>query len=910
MKLRRPITNFKSAAQQKTKPAFWNFDSSSNFGSEDARFLELKAYYSRPSGKGRFGKRPLSFAVDQNGYSNDSTSNSSDSGIDFNSYESQLSWCSEDAHLGRSSSISNLSSASNSLPPQFVNPYAKKELVLKTETKLEPINNLGNEGSIVNLLDISNTARLLMPEKAQIVPQSMRMSPDSSDQVVNMVTQSPLLGLGSHSPNSNSPTSSTLSPPIKRPRFSYLPQPNCGKGTGLKLRNQNQANRGSIGKRLPPGTTPTLSSALSSVSRDGRVQLQIVSQPEEQHRARYQTEGSRGAIKDRKGNGFPTVKLVGYDKPATLQIFIGTDQGKLSPHMFYQACKVTGKSSTPCIEKKVEGTIVIEIEFEPSKDMVISCDCVGILKERNVDVEQRFPFHHAAQSRKKSTKCRMVYRTTIINAQGMEETLQLSSSPILCTQPPGHPEICKQSTQESAAKGGNELFVIGKNFLKDTRIYFQEEDSDERILWEVMSEPLKDYLQQNHLICVIPPYKNQHITSPLECKVTIVSGGKQSEPHRFTYLPNMPATARYGNLTSSAVPSNQSNSVLGQDPMGQPISHNQMPMSINIQNVGSLGTTTNEDCSSLSHPLSQVDVSQASLPIPTSPTRTTVPTSSFRESIHSAQAAQERQVVNELQCILDQSVSQHRTEQNSVSEMHNLISIKSEIMQQDFSSINQQQQHAMSMSATVPLDLQFPSAVTVESSTSTNSNMVQSQMSFSGQQQGVNTASQFSPTTTSLSCITPTTAIPMLTRQGSVELVNVEHQILSELLPGQVTMTSVPQTNSNSAITVTCQSLGSSMSVASNDMCQVSDIIKMETQSSPIGPQLNVIPLNTVASVASSQPPSAVPTGLAPQTGYMVGGGNGDFQVHSGSIANALTQMSENELINYINPSCFEQPML
>lgn len=128
----------------------------------------------------------------------------------------------------------------------------------------------------------------------------------------------------------------------------------------------------------------------------------------------------------------------------------------------------------------------------------------------------------------------MVYRTTIINAQGMEETLQLSSSPILCSkqkkyfdyygkytyvylflmflgktaQPPGHPEICKQSTQESAAKGGNELFVIGKNFLKDTRIYFQEEDSDERILWEVMSEPLKDYLQQvlthlveNYIIC-------------------------------------------------------------------------------------------------------------------------------------------------------------------------------------------------------------------------------------------------------------------------------------------------------------------------------------------------------------------------------------------------------------------------
>jgi nuclear factor of activated T-cells 5 len=280
-----------------------------------------------------------------------------------------------------------------------------------------------------------------------------------------VVTHTPVPSApGSHSPISNSSNSpSSLSPvPLKRPRFSYIPQSNGGKisvGGGLKLRNQNQINRGNNtigGKLLPPGTPPTLGSALSSMSRDGRVQLQIVCQPEEQHRARYQTEGSRGAIKDKKGNGFPTVKLVGYDKPATLQIFIGTDQGKVSPHMFYQACKVTGKSSTPCIEKKVEGTIVIEIEFEPTKDMVVryvlpylkhssllfpyffkiliySCDCVGILKERNVDVEQRFPFHHAAQSRKKSTKCRMVYRTTIINSQGMEETLQLSSSPILCS---------------------------------------------------------------------------------------------------------------------------------------------------------------------------------------------------------------------------------------------------------------------------------------------------------------------------------------------------------------------------------------------------------------------------------------------------------------------------------------------
>lgn len=85
-------------------------------------------------------------------------------------------------------------------------------------------------------------------------------------------------------------------------------------------------------------------------------------------------------MKDRSGNGFPIVKLLAYDKPATLQIFIGTDVGRVAPHMFYQACKVSGKNSTPCNEKKVEGTILIEIDLKPETDMTATCDCVGILK--------------------------------------------------------------------------------------------------------------------------------------------------------------------------------------------------------------------------------------------------------------------------------------------------------------------------------------------------------------------------------------------------------------------------------------------------------------------------------------------------------------------------------------------------
>lgn len=48
--------------------------------------------------------------------------------------------------------------------------------------------------------------------------------------------------------------------------------------------------------------------------------------------------------------------------------------------MFYQACKVAGKNSTPCSEKKVDGTMIIEIDFKPESEMTVTCDCVGILK--------------------------------------------------------------------------------------------------------------------------------------------------------------------------------------------------------------------------------------------------------------------------------------------------------------------------------------------------------------------------------------------------------------------------------------------------------------------------------------------------------------------------------------------------
>ncbi|XP_076670317.1 nuclear factor of activated T cells 3 isoform X3 [Andrena cerasifolii] len=331
--------------------------------------------------------------------------------------------------------------------------------------------------------------------------------------------------------------------------------PSSRNGTGGRVVEvaRSRAGMGVLAKRPPTAHQGpiTLTSQLllslgraGSASADGKVQLQIICQPEQQHRARYQTEGSRGAVKDRTGNGFPIVRLVGYDKPATLQVFIGTDLGRVAPHMFYQACRVSGKNSTPCVERKIDGTIVIEVDMDPTKDMMVTCDCVGILKERNVDVEHRFPQEAGilqGRSKKKSTRCRMVFRTMLAHPDGTTETLQVCSQPIVCTQPPGIPEICKKSLTSCPCTGGLELFILGKNFLKDTRVVFQLDNDDLSSSlephWQCAVLPDKEFLQQTHLVCVVPAYRRQDLapSEKINLKLYAVSSGKTSEPHTFHY---------------------------------------------------------------------------------------------------------------------------------------------------------------------------------------------------------------------------------------------------------------------------------------------------------------------------------------------------------------------------------------
>ncbi|KPM06897.1 Rel homology domain (RHD) containing protein [Sarcoptes scabiei] len=150
---------------------------------------------------------------------------------------------------------------------------------------------------------------------------------------------------------------------------------NCNQNQNSLQNEHPQYNQNSIiNNRLAPCAYP-------SRSKNGKYELKILSQPEDQHRARYLTEGSRGSIKDKSGHGYPIVKLCGYTRqPIKIQCFIGHDKIIGVPHLFYQASKIAGKNSTACLVKKMDGTSIIMMDAIPSNNMEVVVDCIGILK--------------------------------------------------------------------------------------------------------------------------------------------------------------------------------------------------------------------------------------------------------------------------------------------------------------------------------------------------------------------------------------------------------------------------------------------------------------------------------------------------------------------------------------------------
>uniref|UniRef100_A0A4W5LX22 Nuclear factor of activated T cells 1 n=1 Tax=Hucho hucho TaxID=62062 RepID=A0A4W5LX22_9TELE len=274
-------------------------------------------------------------------------------------------------------------------------------------------------------------------------------------------------------------------------------------------------------------------------SSSGPYSLQIEVQPKSHHRAHYETEGSRGAVKALAG-GHPVVQLQGYreSEPLTLQLFIGTaDDRLLRPHAFYQVHRITGKTvSTPSHEVLQSNTKVLEIPLLPENNMRAIIDCAGILKLRNSDIELR---KGETDIGRKNTRVRMVFRVHINQPTGRTLSLQAASNPIECSQRSAQelPLVDKQTLETCPAAGGERMLLSGHNFQHDSKVVFVEKAQDGHHLWETEAKVDKDSSKSTSLLIEIPPYRNQRISNPVQVNFYVCNGKrKRSQYQRFTYM--------------------------------------------------------------------------------------------------------------------------------------------------------------------------------------------------------------------------------------------------------------------------------------------------------------------------------------------------------------------------------------
>ncbi|KAM6973734.1 nuclear factor of activated T-cells, cytoplasmic 3-like isoform 1-T1 [Aplochiton taeniatus] len=293
-----------------------------------------------------------------------------------------------------------------------------------------------------------------------------------------------------------------------------------------------------------PGNTPLFrTSSLPSLewplpSQFGQCELKMEVQPRANHRAHYETEGSRGAIKAASG-GHPVVKLVGYsEQPINLQVFIGTaDDRFIRPHAFYQVHRVTGKTvSTACQENIINGTKVLEIPLLPESSMSTSIDCAGILKLRNSDIELR---KGETDIGRKNTRVRVAFRVYIPQSNGMVQCLQAASIPIECSQRSAQelPHVERFSPACCSVGGGEEMTITGSNIFADSKVLFMEKGSDGRTQWEVDAKVIQEKSNGSSIVVEIPSYHNKKVNMAVQVQFYVSNGKrKRSTTQCFTYM--------------------------------------------------------------------------------------------------------------------------------------------------------------------------------------------------------------------------------------------------------------------------------------------------------------------------------------------------------------------------------------
>ncbi|XP_048589693.1 uncharacterized protein LOC5512203 isoform X1 [Nematostella vectensis] len=269
--------------------------------------------------------------------------------------------------------------------------------------------------------------------------------------------------------------------------------------------------------------------------------LVLLEEPEENYRARYESEGCRGPIHGSSDNTFPTVKVLGYSGSVWITVHLVTSSGQ--PH--YHSIHGPGSTKVPCKEFLLPGEIpAVQVLVEPDCDMTAILDSLSIRRLRNWEGDKELKKRGIDPRtwKKERKEARLLFQADIPAKDGLPEMkLSCKSRIFQCSSSgaTGNPEIWWTSRTEGCVEGGEELGLIGKKFPTGFKVRFSANLPSGKV-WEALVDCDKNKSHQGAGVICTPPFFDLNIMSPMRVNLEVLSTSKNakcSDPVEFTYQP-------------------------------------------------------------------------------------------------------------------------------------------------------------------------------------------------------------------------------------------------------------------------------------------------------------------------------------------------------------------------------------
>eukprot|EP00118_Oscarella_pearsei_P003208 m.13401 g.13401 ORF g.13401 m.13401 type:complete len:534 (+) comp24776_c0_seq1:908-2509(+) len=264
--------------------------------------------------------------------------------------------------------------------------------------------------------------------------------------------------------------------------------------------------------------------------------LYVSKQPQAEQTVLYKSDSAnRGVLKDRDGNGFPTVEISNYPGPAEVRVFAATSTGLPHPYYFVQCVEGVGH----CHEAKDHASGLPYAYMMVDIGSSTPGNCKAIFPRLSVKrFKDKEVLSHFAQWEHEKSVVYLKFVAVINNPRQGQVILETMSDPVKMNKkadkkmkgspvPDGPPVISRTVGQWRMNTGTNEICIFGNNFAQDCHVYFTffaiEENCELNRVKAVKAEDLSA-CTSTHLLVYVPQVGSlPFIPRSLAAKITVLN---------------------------------------------------------------------------------------------------------------------------------------------------------------------------------------------------------------------------------------------------------------------------------------------------------------------------------------------------------------------------------------------------